>query len=285
MAIKRIVSTEFWTDRKVVETFSPEDKFFMVYLLTNPRTTQLGIYPFISKIAAFETGYNVDTINTLLERFTKKHQIIMVSKDTGEIAIKNYLKHSIVKGGKPVFDLLMKEATAVKDKQLLLFVINANANNSNQTVRTFALKARALIGDAGTNDNDNDNDNDNEESYHESHHESQKRGKTKEIRHKHGEYKNVLLTDEQLEKLKTEFSDWKERIERLSEYMASKGAAYKNHYATIKAWARKDKVQPGGKRVGFQAYDQTDQWQDTTYDRVGLDLLAEARAASDWREQ
>ena len=46
-----------------------------------------------------------------------------------------------------------------------------------------------------------------------------------------------------------------------------------------------DKVQPGGKRVGFQAYDQTDQWQDTTYDRVGPDLLAEARAASDWREQ
>lgn len=273
MAIKRIVSTEFWTDRKVVETFSPEDKFFMVYLLTNPHTTQLGIYPFISKIASFETGYNVDTINTLLERFTKKHQIIMVSKDTGEIAIKNYLKHSIVKGGKPVFDLLMKEAAAVKDKQLLLFVINANANNSNQTVRTFALKAMALIGDAGTNDNDNDNDN--EESYHESYHESQKRGKTKEIRHKHGEYKNVLLTDEQLEKLKTEFSDWKERIERLSEYMASKGAAYKNHYATIKAWARKDKVQPGGKRVGFQAYDQG---ADTDF--VGIDLLAEARAGT-----
>ncbi len=40
-----------------------------------------------------------------------------------------------------------------------------------------------------------------------------------------------------------------------------------------------------GKRVSFQAYDQTDQWQDTTYDRGGPDLLAEARAASDWREQ
>ena len=41
-----------------------------------------------------------------------------------------------------------------------------------------------------------------------------------------------------------------------------------------------DKVQPGGKRVGFQAYDQG-----TDTDFVGIDLLAEARAASDWREQ
>jgi MoaA/NifB/PqqE/SkfB family radical SAM enzyme len=236
MAIKRIISTDFWTDRKIVENFSPEDKLFMVYILTNPHTTQIGIYPFIPKIAAFETGYNVDTINTLLERFSKKHKIIMVSNDTGEIAIKNYLKHSIVKGGKPVFDLLMKEAAKVKDKKLLAYIISANANNSNQTVREFIVKAKPLVNGV----NDNDNDNDNEDSYHESYNESSKASKTKEIRHKHGEYNNVLLTDEQLQKLKNEFADWQQRIERLSEYMASTGKSYKNHLATIRAWARKE---------------------------------------------
>ena len=61
-------------------------------------------------------------------------------------------------------------------------------------------------------------------------------------KHKHGEYNNVLLTDDELEKLQTEFpSDWEHRIERLSEYMASKGKAYKKHLATIRAWARKER--------------------------------------------
>lgn len=63
------------------------------------------------------------------------------------------------------------------------------------------------------------------------------------IRHKHGEYSNVLLTDQDLEKLKAEFpEDWRERIERLSCYMASTGKSYKNHLATIRNWARMDKT-------------------------------------------
>lgn len=59
-------------------------------------------------------------------------------------------------------------------------------------------------------------------------------------RHKYGQYSNVLLTDEDLAKLKTEFSDWEQRIERLSSYMASTGKSYKNHLATIRNWARRD---------------------------------------------
>ena len=62
----------------------------------------------------------------------------------------------------------------------------------------------------------------------------------KPTKHKYGEYNNVLLNDEELDKLKTEFSDWEQRIERLSSYMASTGKSYKNHLATIRNWARKD---------------------------------------------
>lgn len=74
------------------------------------------------------------------------------------------------------------------------------------------------------------------------------------IKHKYGEYKNVLLTDTDLEKLKTEFpSDWQQRIERLSSYKASTGKSYKNDLATIRNWARRDKEekqQPVKKVVG-----------------------------------
>lgn len=66
---------------------------------------------------------------------------------------------------------------------------------------------------------------------------SQKR----ETRHKYGEYSNVLLSDTDLAKLKSEFpNDWGERIERLSAYMASTGKSYKSHLATIRNWARRD---------------------------------------------
>lgn len=63
---------------------------------------------------------------------------------------------------------------------------------------------------------------------------------SKPVRHKYGEYKNVLLSDEDLDKLKTEFPDWEARIERLSSYIAQSGKSYKNHLATIRNWARKD---------------------------------------------
>lgn len=66
----------------------------------------------------------------------------------------------------------------------------------------------------------------------------------KPVRHKYGEYKNVLLSDEDMKKLQAEFpADYQERIERLSGYIASTGKSYKNHLATIRNWARKDKEQ------------------------------------------
>lgn len=70
-------------------------------------------------------------------------------------------------------------------------------------------------------------------------------GEHRETRHKYGEYSNVLLSDTDLAKLKAEFpTDWEERIERLSSYMESKGKTYKNHLATIRNWARKDRQSP-----------------------------------------
>ena len=58
----------------------------------------------------------------------------------------------------------------------------------------------------------------------------------------YGYYKNVMLTDDELESLKEDFpDDYKDRIEKLSEYMASSGREYKSHFATIKKWAKEDK--------------------------------------------
>jgi hypothetical protein len=72
-----------------------------------------------------------------------------------------------------------------------------------------------------------------------------KEEKTAPARHKYGEYNNVLLSDDDMEKLKTEFpNDYNKRIERLSAYIAQSGKTYKNHLATIRNWARRDNEKP-----------------------------------------
>ncbi len=65
--------------------------------------------------------------------------------------------------------------------------------------------------------------------------------KEKTIRHKYGSYGNVLLSDDDYNKLMQEFpTDYNNRIERLSEYIAMKNPRYTNHLAAIRTWARRD---------------------------------------------
>ena len=64
---------------------------------------------------------------------------------------------------------------------------------------------------------------------------------TKATKHKYGEYKNVLLTDDEYAKLQEKFpNDYMQKIENLSEGIALKGYKYKSHYLAILKWARND---------------------------------------------
>lgn len=67
-----------------------------------------------------------------------------------------------------------------------------------------------------------------------------KKQKKKQTKHKYGEYDNVLLTDEELVKLKEKVPNWQDFIERLSGYIASTGKRYKSHYVTMLNWYRRD---------------------------------------------
>ena len=259
MAIKRVVSTDFWTDPKVVDMFSPEDKLFMLYLLTNPHANLLGIYSFGIRIASFETGYSQETIKVLLDRFEYKYKVIMYSHETQEIAILNWLKHSIIKGGTPVADGLLGDAKRVKDKSLIkaVFRLLQGKDNLLPTVQKFIDDYSEHLINTDTTIEPNINTNmgmdmgmdmelrERNEVRNASVTTTTK--KPKPNRHKYGQYLNVLLSDEEMEKLMNEFPmDWQERIERLSEYVASTGKAYKNHLATIRGWARREKERNNG---------------------------------------
>ena len=166
MGIKRIVDTSFWTDGKV-DDFTPEDKYFMLYLLTNPFSKQLGIYEVSIKQMAFQMGYSVDAVKALIDRFENKYKMIVFSKETNEIAILNFLRHSVMKGGAPVRDCLVKEIRAVKNKELIARVFShiKNYDNINETVKAVIAEyeeQNGILYYCNEYKNDNENDNDNE---------------------------------------------------------------------------------------------------------------------------
>ncbi|HBG1425918.1 TPA: hypothetical protein KPH08_001701 [Clostridioides difficile] len=123
MAVFRQIYTSFWTDPKVQEEWTPEDKFFFILLLSNPQTTQIGVYQVTKKQLAFWMGYSEESIRALMDRFINHHKCIKYNPDTREIAIKNWGKYNLTKGGKPIIDLLNKELKEVKDIELIKYVI------------------------------------------------------------------------------------------------------------------------------------------------------------------
>ena len=122
MAIFRHIQTAFWKDPKIIEDMTPEDRLFFLYILTNPSTTQIGVYNITKKQMAFELGYSIEVINSLVNRFENQHNVIRYNEETREICIINWGKYNLNKGGKPIVDCVKKEVSQVKDKSLLKII-------------------------------------------------------------------------------------------------------------------------------------------------------------------
>ena len=122
MAIYRSVSLSFWTDPKVIDDFSPEDKYFYLYLLTNPHTNLIGCYEISLKQISDETGYTRDTIEKLIDRFTDIHKVIKYSKATKEVLLLNWTKHNWTRSPKLMIaiDNQIEEIKNQEYKQLIL---------------------------------------------------------------------------------------------------------------------------------------------------------------------
>lgn len=116
----RQVHKTFWSDPKVVDYFTPEDKFFYLYLITNEHTTQCGVYKISLKQIGFETGYSIETVKNLVERFQNGLKRIRYNAETNEIAILNWAKYNYpttIKDNR--FLCIQQEINAVKDKSLI----------------------------------------------------------------------------------------------------------------------------------------------------------------------
>ena len=269
MAIKRIVDDSFWTDGKV-DDFSPEDKYFMLYLLTNPFTRQLGIYEISIKQAAFQMGYSEDAFNVLLDRFETKYDMIRFSKETNEIAIINFLRHSVMKGGKPVEDCIRQDMSHVKNKKLIDFVFSRICKKDDLNLTVKKVIDEYITENDIHNDNDNDNDNDRtvDVSYNDSYNDSYT------IRKNAYDYAEIQPTRKRfipptIEEVKAYCQERKNNVdaERFADYYNSNGwmvgkNKMKDWKAAVRTWERNNFNQPETK-------DKNDGW---CFEKPGNDL-------------
>lgn len=75
--------------------------------------------------------------------------------------------------------------------------------------------------------------------------------KRKEPSNVYGRYQNVMMANQELDELKTDYpAEFEDYIERLSQYMASSGKSYQNHAATIRYWITTDRAKEQKKKGG-----------------------------------
>ena len=159
MSLKRVVDTRFWNQVDVMERYSSQDKLFALYLMTCPRSTQLGIYSLPKRVIAFDMSLDDAPVGQLLARFQDDYQVIAYSDQTQEVAILDFLTYSLVKGGQPVERLLRNQAEDVRDSQLLVKVFQHLASyyehshrlidQLSQEVLATELKRRQELGHEG----------------------------------------------------------------------------------------------------------------------------------------
>ena len=135
MAIYRNISMTFWTDAKVDDDFTPEDKYFYLYLLTNPHTNICGCFEISMKQMCRETGYNEDTVLRLLDRMEHQHGVVRYSTATKEVLIVNWHKYNWTKSEKMLSGVL-DVAKYIKNPDFKLYVF--------ETLASYGLKTDTL---------------------------------------------------------------------------------------------------------------------------------------------
>ena len=225
MAIYRQVQMSFWNDAKIVDDFTPEDKYFYLYLLTNPHTNLAGCYELSMKQASDETGYNKETIEKIIKRMQEKHGVIAYDKKTKEILVLHWSRYNWINSDK-FRKPLMKNIQSVKNDNFREVLLKKyNGEDTVSIPYQYGIDTTVTVTDTDTvTDTVTDSVAD------------AKSGKPK--KHRHGTYQHVLLTDKELQTLVSEYGEREtaEAIRHLDEYIEEKGYKSKSHYLAMRRW-------------------------------------------------
>lgn len=129
MATFRKIHTQFWSD-PFMQELTPEQKYFYLFLLTNDKTKQCGIYEITKRQICYDTGYNIDTVSKLLEYFIKGGKI-RYNSETNEIAIKNWKKYNGSTSPK-VQSCINQELKSIKDKSMIEYLYSMDTKSQEK---------------------------------------------------------------------------------------------------------------------------------------------------------
>jgi len=129
MAIFRKVHTSIWGDSFFSE-LDKDKKLFYLYLLTNERTKQCGVYEITKKQISFDIGYTIDRVSILIKYFIKVGKIRYNDK-TNELALGNWLKYNSSTSPK-VQSCINKEFADVKDTVLIEYVKSMDTRSQEE---------------------------------------------------------------------------------------------------------------------------------------------------------
>lgn len=214
----------FWTD-PYIEKLSPDYKLVFLYLLTNPLANIAGVYEVRLKRVAYETGYDVEVVDTILKKFSDDKKIIMLGD---WIVIVNHIKHQSL--GNLTAEGINRIIKESPNEVQSLFEEKTLTNSKGDEYKVMCLIDTPYIPliyplQAPTN------------------------GAYSEVKlsrvtyNTYGEFQNVKLKGEEYAKLIEKIGEntTKSLIEDLSIYMSYKNKRYSNHYATILNWAKRKK--------------------------------------------
>lgn len=113
----RPIDIEFWQDDFILE-LSPEHKLSYLFLLTNRRTTQCGIYNIGLTIAQVELQFSEEKIIDHLKFFQDKGKILY-NDETKEVMILNWHKYNNIHNHKNIRICINKELKRVKTSEFV----------------------------------------------------------------------------------------------------------------------------------------------------------------------
>lgn len=82
------------------DCFAPEDKYFYLYLLTNPHTNLCGCYEISQRQFTQETGLDIEKIQYLIGRLQNELDVIRYDPETHEVLILNWHRYNWTRSDK-----------------------------------------------------------------------------------------------------------------------------------------------------------------------------------------
>lgn len=236
MAIYRMIELSFWSDPKVADEFTPEDRYMYLYLMTNPHTNLAGCYEISIRQMSIETGYCKESVESILNRMENVHGVISYSKETREVLLKNWYKHNWQKSPKYMGGV-RNQIMNIKDdgfreylaEKMDTLFIGYKYPLIETISNTTSIDEQDIYESLDDTDNSKSKRKTKKNTIHDSYSTDM---------HRHGEYGHVLLTQKQYDKLVEDYGEeaTKRAIQNVDEYCQQHGKRYKDYNLTLRKW-------------------------------------------------